>query len=55
MGKTIAQFVLHRNLVDEGDYDIWLNGVKARVKVERIQNIESMEKIMEDINLSNYF
>ena len=47
MGYTTAQFVLHRDFVDEGDYDIWLNGIMARVKVERIQNIEGMQKIME--------
>lgn len=46
MGKITVEYILHREFVKEGKYDVKRNNIIAKITVTRIQNIESMEKMM---------
>jgi hypothetical protein len=43
--ETEIEFILHRPFVKEGDYKVQQNGQIALIKVSRIQNVESLQKI----------
>jgi len=46
VGRIIAEFTIHREFVKDGKYNVKRNNIIAGITVSRIQNIESMEKIM---------
>jgi hypothetical protein len=46
MGKVTVEFTLHREFVKEGEYNVTRKSVVAKITVTRIQNIDSMRKMM---------
>ena len=46
MGKITTEFILHREFIREGEYNVKKDGIVAKITVTRIQNKESMQKMM---------
>lgn len=50
--KTTIEFTIHRPFVKEGDYNVYVNGKIASIRVTRIQNNDSLRKMFEDMEFS---
>jgi hypothetical protein len=48
LAHTTVEFILHRDFVKDGDYDVSINGKVAKVNVARIQNKEGLQKVVMD-------
>jgi hypothetical protein len=48
LAQTTVEFILHREFVKDGDYDVSIDGRVAKINVIRVQNVEAMQKVVMD-------